>query len=356
MILRQSVSDHSAQSILTTLALVLAGAACAGQRPPVEAPPPAPIAIDTTIMVVDTLPPAWALEQPFSFPSGEATLAGTLTLPPGGAGNGLLPVALIVAGSGPTDRDGNNIPVLATNTYAQLAWGLARYGIASLRYDKRGVGGSPLVGDPTALTTDVFMEDAAAGVQALHQDGRFSRVFIIGHSEGAQLALQSANRGAAVAGVVMISAVGRPIQVVLREQVARLLEADELVQFDTALARYLRGEEPGDVPPALRPLFLPQNQRFIQSMAEYDAAEELRRATVPVLLVHGRRDIQITDADFDALVAARPQVDTLVLPRANHTLKRTDATDAMGQLPTYRDRTIPIDPLVVPGIAEWIRK
>ncbi len=321
---------------------------------PRTAPEPVAPVVDTAAAAANTVRPAGVAEFDFMFTRGEARLAGTLTIPEATVGR--VPVALIVAGSGPTDRDGNNPPVLHTNMYAQLAWGLARHGIASVRYDKRGLGGSAMPLDPYHLTTDDFMEDVIAGAQALAEEARFSRVFLIGHSEGAQLALQAVNRGAPAAGVIMIGGVGRPLPVVIREQVARMLDERALVQFDSALARYLRGEPPGDVSPAIRPIFLPQNQRFLRSMAEYDASAELARAAVPVMIVHGGRDLQVANADAEALIAARPGAEALILPEANHTLKRTTETTPVGQLPTYRDPTLPLDPLLVPRLVAWMTK
>lgn len=325
----------------------------AGCGPRTASEPVTPLVIDTAVTVADTVRPAGVAESEFVFTRGEARLAGTLTVPE--TARGRVPVALIVAGSGPTDRDGNNPPVLHTNMYAQLAWGLARYGIASLRYDKRGVGGSAMPLDPYQLTTDDFMEDAIAAARALEEEARFSRIFLIGHSEGAQLAIQAVNRGAPAAGVVMIGGVGRPLPVVMREQVARMLDEQALAQFDSALARYLRGEPAGDVSAAIRPIFLPQNQRFLRSMADYDAPAELSRATVPLMIVHGGRDLQVANADAEALIAARPDAQTLILPQANHTLKRTNETTPMGQLSTYRDPTLPLDPALVPGLVAWMR-
>ncbi len=335
----------------TPLVFVLTIAGACGPRTAPE--PVAPVLVDTAVTVADTVRPAGVAESDFVFTRGEARLAGTLTMPE--TARRRVPVALIVAGSGPTDRDGNNPPVLHTNMYAQLAWGLALHGIASVRYDKRGVGGSAMPLDPYQLTTDDFMEDVIAGARALAEEARFSHVFLIGHSEGAQLAIQAANRGAPAAGVIMIGGLGRPLHVVMREQVERLLDKQGLAQFDSALARYLRGEPPGDVSPAMRPIFLPQNQRFLRSMAEYDAPAELGRAAVPVMIVHGGRDLQVSEADAQALSAARPEARTLILPEANHTLKRTTETTPMGQLPTYRDPALPLDPALVPGLVAWMR-
>jgi uncharacterized protein len=332
---------------------LLAAAIAAGCAPRTSEVSVPRAVVPDSALVVDTVLPANVMEGDFIVQSGEARLAGTLTLP--ADARGPMPVALIVAGSGPTDRNGNNPPLLRTNTYAQLAWGLARHGIASLRYDKRGVRGSAMRLDPTLLTTDDFMEDAAAAAHALDQDPRFSHVILIGHSEGAQLVLQAANRGAPAAGVAMISGVGRPLAVVLREQVARMLDGADLERFDAALDRYLRGDPAGSVPPAVAPLFLAQNQRFLRSMADYDPQAEMERATVPILIVHGRRDLQVSDADAEALSAARPDAGTLILPKANHILKRTDEDTPTGQLPTYRDPNLPIDPFVVPGLVNWIR-
>ncbi|MDB4869512.1 MAG: hypothetical protein JWL97_516 [Gemmatimonadales bacterium] len=318
-----------------------------------------PIAAQTLSIAghIDTVPPRSVIEVPFAFQSGTLTLPGTLTMP--ASYNGPLPVALIVAGSGPTDRNGNSAgPLRAqnnSNLYAILAWQLADAGIASVRYDKRALGENLGKIDISQTSIDDFIADVTAGARKLAADRRFSKVVLIGHSEGAELVLQAANRGAPAAGIVMVSGAGRPIMVVLREQLSKQLPPEEVVKWDSASARYLRGEDAGDVHPGLRPLLLPTNRRFMQTWARYDPAAEIARVHVPVLIVQGGHDLQISEVDARALQAAQPAAKLVVIPAANH-VYRAATDDRMAQARLYTDPTIPIVPELTPAIADWIKQ
>ena len=318
-----------------------------------------PVAAQTAPVAarIDTVPPRTVIELPFSFQSGALALPGTLTMPANYSAR--LSVALIVAGSGPTDRNGNSAgPLRAqnnSNLYAILAWQLADAGIASVRYDKRVLGENLQKIDVAQTSIDDFIADAIAGARKLVADRRFSKVILIGHSEGAELVLQAVNRGAPASGIVMLSGAGRPIMTVMREQLSKQLPPEELLKWDSASARYLRGEDPGDVHPGLKPLLLPANRRFMQSWAKYDPAAEIARAHVPVLIVQGGHDLQISEGDARALQSAQPAAKLVVIPAANHVF-RAATDDRMAQLRLYTDPTIPIVPELTPAIAEWIKR
>lgn len=307
---------------------------------------------------IDTVAPKSVKESAFSFRSGALELAGTLTLPANYSHR--IPVVLIVAGSGPTDRNGNSAGALRaqnnSNLYAILAWQLADAGIASVRYDKRILGDNlkKLIVD--SLSIDDFVDDALAGARALAADRRFSKVILLGHSEGAGLVLQAANRGAPVAGVVMMSGAGRQIMTVIREQLSRQLPPEQLVKWDSASARYLRGEPVGDVLPGLMSLLQPVNRRFMQTWAKYDPAAEIARVKVPVLIVQGGKDIQVSEADARALAAAQPAATLLLIPNANHVYRSATTSDLASQMKLYTDPTIPVVPELVSGIVGWVRK
>lgn len=312
----------------------------------------------TAPAAIDTVPPATVIESPFTFQSGTLALPGTLTLPANYSRQ--IPVALIVAGSGPTDRNGNSVgPLRAqnnSNLYAILAWQLADAGIASVRYDKRAVGENLRKLDIANTTIDDFVADAIAGARRLVGDRRFSKVILIGHSEGAELVLQAANRGAPTAGIVMVSGAGRPIMSVLREQISKQLPPEEVLKWDSAFARYLRGEDPGDVHPGLKPLLVPVNRKFMQGWSRYDPAAEIARAKVPVLIVQGGRDVQVSEVDARALKAAQPAAKLVIIPVANHVYRSAPSMDRMAQLRLYTDPTVPIVPELTPAIVEWIGK
>jgi len=299
----------------------------------------------------DTAPPAGVTERAFTFPSGALELAGTLTLP---AGVDRPPIAVIVAGSGPTDRNGNQGRALRTNTYALLAWGLARQGVASLRYDKRVLPATKGQIDLPSLTFDDFVADVAAATTAVRPD--YADVFVLGHSEGGSLAIRAAARGLAVDGLVLVSTPGRAMATILHEQLSRQLDAAMLLQFDSALARFLRGEDPGDLPAGLRPLVAPVNRRFMQGWASLDPTAELAATQAPVLIVQGDKDIQIRVRDAQALQAALPDAQLFVVPGASHTLKTAADTLIGAQIGSYADPTLPLVAGVVDSIAAFIRR
>jgi len=323
---------------LAALAIAILAPAARGQAsPPAQA---------------DTVPPPAASESPYTIRSGDLGLAATLTVPRGA--RGAVPIAVIIAGSGPTDRNGNSVMGIRPNSYAQLAWRLAERGIATLRYDKRGLPGTQGMFDITRMTLEDFAADARAAAESLARDRRFSRVVLVGHSEGASLALIAARQGAPVAGVVSVSGLGRPIGEVMREQLSRQYDSATLIRYDTAMKYYLRGEQPADVPPQVAPLFLPVNQTFMRSWAAFDPPAAIRAVRQPVLIVQGETDLQASVADAERLHAARPDARLVLVPEVNHVLKHVTDRTLAGQMATYTDPSIPIVPEVVAAIAGWI--
>ena len=314
-----------------------------------------------TAATVDTVAPATVRESSYSIKSGNLTLPGTLTLP--AASTGKIPVALIVAGSGPTDRNGNSVapgysgPLPRPNMYAQLAWRLAEQGIASVRYDKRSLGENQARIVIAKTSIDDFVGDVIAGATQLSSDARFSRLVLIGHSEGAELVLQAANRGAPASAIVMASGAGRRFLPILHEQLAVQLPPSMLLDYDSAMAAFMRGETPTTtLPGPLMSLLQPDNRLFMQGMQAYAPVEEIARARFPILIVQGAYDGQVNlDEDARALAAAQPAAKLVILPTANHVLKAATSAVVSTQLATYLDPRTPIVPDVAPLIASWIK-
>jgi pimeloyl-ACP methyl ester carboxylesterase len=153
----------------------------------------------------------------------------------------------------------------------------------------------------------------------------------------------------------MLSGTGRPLRDVLHDQFAQLVDAANLLRIDSAMARFIRGEEVGEVPEVARPILATPYRRMILSMMAYDPVAEMGGVRVPVLLVHGETDIQVTAADADQLRAANPRAAWLPIPNANHVFKRVLSRDPAGQNPSYHDRALPIVPELAEGIAGWVR-
>src|SRR5581483_6873257 len=169
--------------------------------------------------------PTGVTEEAIEVMRDGVAIRGTLWLPTGAQGH--TPVAVVIAGSGPTDRDGNNAAGLRTDAYRMLCEALAARGVATVRYDKRGVGASGRNFAPERVTLDDFVDDAAALVTRLRSDPRMGSVTLVGHSEGGVIALRVAQR-MPVDGLVLVATPGRTMATVLREQLARQADAATL--------------------------------------------------------------------------------------------------------------------------------
>ena len=205
-----------------------------------------------------------------------------------------VPVVVIIAGSGPTDRDGNN-PLLPgkNNSLKLLAEELERAGIASLRYDKRGIGESAKLDmKESDLRFENYIDDAAAWVTLLRKDPRFSRVIIAGHSEGSLLGIVAAQRGG-VDRFVSISGVGRPADEIIIGQLEPQLPPEMMKQARAALASLKEGKTVTDTPRELDALFRPSVQPYLISWFKYDPAKEIAKLKIPVLVIHGAKDSQV---------------------------------------------------------------
>jgi fermentation-respiration switch protein FrsA (DUF1100 family) len=297
-------------------------------------------------------PPAGVAEEPYAWSDGPQRLAGTLALP--ARTSGPVPVVLIIAGSGPTDRDGNSPLGVHSDMYKKLAWALALRGIATVRFDKRGIGASTFMGDALAVTFDDFVNDAVGGARALSADHRFSKIVVLGHSEGALIAERVANLGAPVAGVAMLAGIGRPLMTVIREQFARQVDSAQMASFDRVLLEYLGNGPMPDVPQAFQVLINLRVRRFLQTESVLDPAAEARRLPVPLLVVQGATDIQVSVADAEAIRAARPAADVHILPAASHMFVRAESSAPAAQSPGYTDPSAPLVPELVPLVADFV--
>ncbi|NKQ10798.1 alpha/beta hydrolase family protein [Pseudomonas sp. SST3] len=291
------------------------------------------------------------LNQTMAVQVPDGTLHGSLLLPKTGEP---VPVALLIAGSGPTDRDGNN-PMGRNDSLKRLAQALAKHGIASLRYDKRGVGQSRAAApDESQLSVDSYVTDAVAWARLLNSDSRFSNVVLIGHSEGALFASLAA---AAVdpAALISIAGSGRPIDLVLREQLQGRLPPPLL-----ATAHYLIDELKAEriheqVPDALQVLFRPSVQPYLISLFRQDPARAFGNTTAPALIIQGTHDIQVGREDAEALQRARKDAELTLIKGMNHVL-RIVPMDPAGQTASYDRPELPIAHALTERISQFLHK
>ena len=265
------------------------------------------------------------------------------------------PLVLMVAGSGPTDRDGNNAFGVRAGYLGKLAAALARSGIASLRYDKRGLPGSAPAGDESGVTFATYVEDlrSVAAWAARQHPGR--PLVLLGHSEGGMVAIEAAKMAPdAFAGLVLLSTPGRPPGETLRDQLANLPQLD-MTEAPGILAELEAGRRVDLVPPSLAALFRPSVQPFLISLLALRPAETLAGLDMAALVVGGGTDIQVRHADFAALAAARPDVESRWFEGMNHIL--VDApTDLAGNVATYGDPDVQLTAGVADAIADFVRR
>lgn len=286
-----------------------------------------------------------ALETPIDVTSLGRRIAGTLARPLSGAPS---PVVLIIAGSGPTDRDGNNPLGIAADTYKELAAALAARSVASVRYDKRYVGESnvpPL--DDAHERFDDEVADAIAWLRLLANDGRFRGVTVAGHSQGSLTGMLAAERVVPFA-FVSLEGAGRDGGTIILEQIAARYPADVTAKARAVIARLEAGETSADVPPALYTLLRPSIQPYLMSWIPYDPAAEIAQLRCPVTIVQGTADTQTGMLDARALAAAAPSARLVVVPEMTHTLKL--AGPEIAPIQTYLDPSLPIAPAVVDAI------
>jgi len=263
------------------------------------------------------------------------------------------PVALIIAGSGPTDKDGNSTLAGKNNSLKMIAEGLAQEGIATVRYDKRGLGdNSELLTKEEDVNFDQYVEDAVQIIQSLQADKAYTSVHVIGHSEGSLIGLLAAQK-IGVESFVSIAGAGRPMDEVLLEQLKGQLAPNLFKESTDILTALKQGEQIKNISPQLQAIFRPSVQPFLISMLKYNPATELGKVKSRVLLVQGTTDLQVKEVDAETLKKGNQDAKLLYMEGMNHVLKNAPA-DRAENLATYADPTLPLHDELLPAIEQFI--
>lgn len=267
-----------------------------------------------------------------------------------------LTAVLILAGSGPVDRDGN-LPGAQNNSLRLLARGLAEFGVASLRIDKRGIGASRAASPKEEdLRFETYVTDAVRWLDRLHAETGVGRVGVLGHSEGALVATLAAQRRPDLAGLIVIAGAGFPAGIVLRCQFeaaglpAGLRETAEHILTELELGRMV-----ADVPPEFARLFRPSVQPYVGSWLPLDPAAELGRVRVPTLIVQGTTDLQVTEVDARRLASARPNAEVELIEGMNHVL-RSAPIEPAANFATYTDPDKPVVAALITRVASFLQR
>lgn len=300
-----------------------------------------------------TTPP---IEAQITAPGPQGDLAGTMLQP---AGRSNAPVVLMIPGSGPTDRDGNNPMGVKAASLKLLAEGLAAHGVASVRVDKRGLFGSDkAIADANKVTIGDYATDVHSWIEVIRKRTGAPCVWVLGHSEGGLVALTAAQHPDGICGLVLVAAAGRPIGEVMRAQLhANPANAPILDEANAAITALEAGKtvDTSKLNPALAPLFRPEIQAYEIDLFGRDPAKLIAAYRGPVLIVQGERDMQVSvDDDAKKLAAADPRATLALVPGMNHVLKAVASDDRAANLATYGDPSLPLAPGVVERIADFV--
>ena len=258
-------------------------------------------------------------------------------------------VALLIAGSGSTDHDGNG-PQIKPATLKKLSEQLVARKIATLRYDKRGAGGwKPEFGRAEDFRFKDYVDDAVALVDHLRAGGKFSKIVLVGHSEGGLVAILTATR-VPVDRLILLATAARKQGDLLKAQMEKKLSADAFAPVAKAIDAIMAGEAVDPPPQGLA--IPPVMQPSIASALSADPVEPLLKLVVQTLIVAGGEDHQIARLDFLALSTAAPVAKTLWLPRMNHVL--VDVTDDADDLASYNQAERPLDADMIDAVSAFI--
>lgn len=280
-------------------------------------------------------------------PSGK--ISGTLLYP---VIQKRIPVVLIIAGSGPTDRNGNN-PNMKNNHLKYLAEALNNFQIASLRYDKRGIAASAQAGNMEKdLRFEDYVNDASGWITWLQQDKRFSKVIVAGHSEGSLIGIL-ASQQIKPSGYISISGPAESADQLIKTQLKN--QPEEVKTYVFPIIDSLKaGKTVDNVNPKYNALLRPSVQPYLISWFKYSPKLEISKLNIPILIVNGTTDIQVDPQNAFELLYSSKNVDLEIIEGMNHILKRSEP-DRQKNIATYNNPELPVMKELVQAIVNFIK-
>lgn len=289
-------------------------------------------------------------EEEITLKTKTGDIKGSLLVP---SNSEKVSVVLIISGSGPTDRNGNN-PNMTNNSLMMLANELKKNGIASLRFDKRGIGESTSSGmQESDLRFENYVNDVKGWVDLLKESNKFSKIIVLGHSEGSLIGM-IASQKAEVEKFISVAGAGNSAGDIIREQ----LKAQPAVVLNQSLPiieKLENGEREENVPQMLYALFRPSVQPYMISWFKYDPQIEIAKLNKPVLIVQGTTDIQVSVLDADKLASANNKAQKQIIEGMNHILKEADM-DRLKNIQTYSMPDLPLKKPLIEIIVKFIEE
>jgi len=295
-----------------------------------------------------TAPDPNSTETDITLTTKTGQIFGTLALPKSFSKG---PVVLIIAGSGPTDRNCNN-PMAQCDAYKKMAYALSAKKIASVRYDKRGIAQSAAaMGQESNIRFDHYVNDAKEWIQLLKQDKRFTEIIVLGHSEGSLIGMIAA---ANADKFISIAGPGESADKTLKTQLSAQPKEIQDMTFPI-IDSLANGKTVDNVNPMLASLFRASVQPYLISWFKYDPQIEIKKLNIPTLIVQGTNDIQVKVDDAKRLSVANPKAQLVLIDKMNHILRLVDG-DAQANLATYNQPSLPLAVELVSSITNFILK
>jgi uncharacterized protein len=279
----------------------------------------------------------------------QGKLHGTLVTPRNG---GNFPLVVIVPGSGPTDRNGNNEMGLQTDCYKKLADSLAMNGIASFRFDKRGVAQSA---DSTMKEEELIFEtyilDTKAWITELKKsDYSFTKIILAGHSEGSLIAMCAMTDADAY---ISIAGISEGAATTLKTQLKGKLGALEPLVYKQ-LDSLQNGNSVTCTNPMLMSILRPSVQPYMKSWFAYTPTKILAGIKKPCLLLQGTKDMQVATKNATALKKANPKAQLVVIKNMNHVLVNVKSDEENTN--SYNDVSLPLHADVIKSMVTFCKK
>ncbi len=263
-------------------------------------------------------------------------------------------LVIIIAGSGPTDRNGNSMMIQGeNNSLKYLAEGLAENGISVYGYDKRffGLFKKERYDEGTAMLFDDFVDDAVEIANFFRKQNKYKNIILIGHSEGSLIGILGAQK-TKIDGVVSLSGTGNPLDIILESQIGK--QAPFLLEETKVILQELKKGNTIEVKnPYLQNLFAESLQPFLISSFKYNPQDEIKKLSVPVMIINGTSDSQIQLSETELLKKAKPDSEYLIIENMNHVLK--EVKDLAEDQKSYGNPDLPVVPKLINEISSFVK-
>jgi pimeloyl-ACP methyl ester carboxylesterase len=260
-------------------------------------------------------------------------------------------LVILIAGSGPTNRNGNSTIGGVNNSLKFLAEGLTKNGIAVFSYDKRGlnkIDGKAI--DEKSVVFENFINDAKDVIAYFKSQKKYSKIIIAGHSEGSLIGMVAAN--GTTDGYISIAGAGRPIDEILSEQIAKnapfLKEAT-----DKDLAILKEGKTFENKNPMLESLFRENIQPYMISWIKYNPQNEIKKLKIPIIILNGTKDLQVPQSDAELLHKANPKSEIKIIENMNHVFKEIKIDE--DNIKSYSNPKLPVAPELIESITKFVK-